>query len=161
MLSFVAFYHLHASAAKKSWIGLFVHYKTVQEKKKKNEEKRWDLPLSPVWYLIFPCLRLIIFNTVSMTANCPFPQWHTTHPVLLTFPPVPHSCSECVCLCVCVCVRACMCLLAQHLFFVVVVVCFFFWLFFNGTISLIWNYSFWTLTPFVGVFAGIRNLKAS
>lgn len=48
-----------------------------------------------VWhFLISPWLPwLPLFNTISMAANCPFPRWHTIHPVLLTSPPVSHSCS--------------------------------------------------------------------
>lgn len=86
----------------------------------------WDLTLSAaslVWHLLIsPWLPwLPLFNTISMAANCPFSRWHTIHPVLLTSPPVSHSCS--------VCARVCLLV--------------------SVTISFICNDSFFTLTELI------------
>lgn len=67
---------------------------------------RWGLPIfaaSLVWHLLIstrlPWLPTITCPAVFMAADCPFPWWHTIHPVLLTSPPVSHLCSVCTCVC--------------------------------------------------------------
>jgi len=84
--------------------------------KKKNAESPLNQKTSSLdsFEMSPPPLILAHYFVVTMATtdktNCPFPWWHTIHPVLLTSPPVSHSGSLCMCVfvlvseCVCVCI---------------------------------------------------------